>query len=97
MITIIIIFTNHKAIMFILPCIIQNGTYQRGKRYILNMAASNKSDGLDVGFGCKSGESTAAIPFNIISIRAQYIPRIGQLRIEQSLATEERPTCTRQR
>jgi hypothetical protein len=55
------------------------------------MAASNKSDGLDAGMECTSCESTAAIPFNIISIQAHYIPRIGQLRIEQSLATEESP------
>jgi len=55
------------------------------------MAASNKSDGLDVGFGCTSRESTAAIPFNITSIRAHCIYRIRQLGIEQSLATEESP------
>jgi hypothetical protein len=75
--------------MFILPCIIQNGTYQREKRYMQNMAASSKLDGLDVGFGCTSCESTAAIPFNIIIIPPHYIYRIEQLRIEQSLATEE--------
>jgi hypothetical protein len=42
-------------------------------------------------FTIMAAPAGAAIPYNIISIRAHYIHRIRQLRIEQSLATEESP------
>jgi hypothetical protein len=55
------------------------------------MTGSNKFNGLYLELGCRSCESSAVRPFNIISVLAYYIHRIRELRMQQSLMTEESP------
>jgi hypothetical protein len=53
------------------------------------MTASNNFNGLHME--CPSCESSAVRPFNIISVVAQNIHRIRELRLQQSLMSEESP------
>ena len=55
------------------------------------MTASNKFSGLHIELEYPSCESSAVKPFNIISVVAQNIHRIRELRLQQSLMTEESP------